>query len=286
MAGITGDEGDKGGQGGAGDGGAGGDTGVKIPDLPENWQQGLPEELRDDKSIGAYKTVPDLAKAMINARKMVGADKVVVPGKSATDEDWGAFFNRIGKPAEMPDYEKEIKLPEGVKFREGFLEGLQETAFKSNMLPSQVNKMIDWYVENEKSFLADQTKIAESNFQNEDLALKNEWGGAYQANVAKAKNAFKHIAERVDGAGDWVENRGMNEDPMLLRIFAEIGKLSSEDSIIGGDDGRAKAQTPDEIKKEINTIMANPEHPYNQKLHANHEMEVRLMNKRFAQVYT
>lgn len=260
------------------------DNVVKIPELPENWHQGLPEDLREDKSLAAYKTIPDLAKAMINARKLVGADKVAIPGKNATDEDWSAFFSKIGKPSDLTKYQESVRVPEGIEFREGFLESLQELAFNTNMLPSQTNKLIEWYIKQEQDYVQSQNEAFENGYKEEAEKLRHDWGSAYDSNMGKARKAFQFLAEKVQGAQEWFKGQGLEKEPMMLRLFAEIGKLQNEDGIIGRDttDG---GKTRDQVQEEINTILGDTEHAYHNKLHPNHEAEVKAMNNRFAQLH-
>ena len=44
---------------------------------------------------------------------MIGADKVAIPGKYATDEDWSEVYNKLGRPETADLYNLEVNLPEG-----------------------------------------------------------------------------------------------------------------------------------------------------------------------------
>ena len=57
----------------------------------ENWKESLPEEIRGDKSLDVVTDFNGLVSQHINAQKMLGKDKVVLPGPNATDEERGAF---------------------------------------------------------------------------------------------------------------------------------------------------------------------------------------------------
>ena len=47
----------------------------------------IPEDLRTESSFADINNVQDLARSYHNAQKMVGADKVAIPGPNADDSD-------------------------------------------------------------------------------------------------------------------------------------------------------------------------------------------------------
>lgn len=287
MEGLTDDGGGGGGSGG--DGGTGGGDGgkgneVSLPDLPENWTQGLPDELKGEASLSAYRTVGDLAKAMVHARKMVGANKVAVPGKHATDEDWSTFFQAVGKPADIDSYGKAVTMPEGSEFQEGFAEKLTQKAFELNIMPYQLTGLVDWIYKTEKEAQEALVKSQDDKSAEDLKVLKGEWGEKYQANLNRAQSAFKVLAEKVEGAWDWMDESGLSSHPMMLKLFSLVGDQLKEGGIIGDDGGGGK-QTPREVQEEINAILGDAEHPYNVKEHPNHDGAVRAVNELFAKLH-
>ena len=59
-----------------------------IQEQIQNWKDSLPEELKAEKALESIQDIPGLAKSYIHAQKMIGSDKIPVPNKFATDEDW------------------------------------------------------------------------------------------------------------------------------------------------------------------------------------------------------
>ena len=68
-------------------------------DAQVDWRESLPEDLKSDPSLLTVKDVPGLAKSYIHAQKMIGADKLAIPGKNASEEEWSAVYEKLGKPA-------------------------------------------------------------------------------------------------------------------------------------------------------------------------------------------
>ena len=64
----------------------------------DNWKDTLPDDLKAEKALESIQDIPGLAKSYIHAQKMIGSDKIPVPNKYATDEDWQAVYNKLGRP--------------------------------------------------------------------------------------------------------------------------------------------------------------------------------------------
>ena len=63
------------------------DTTLTAEKVATDWKESLSEELRSDKSLENIKDIEGLAKSYVHAQKLVGADKIPVPNKFATEKD-------------------------------------------------------------------------------------------------------------------------------------------------------------------------------------------------------
>lgn len=98
AAGAGAGAGGAGGGAGGGNGGAGG-TG----DVAGFLHQASPE-VRDALKSHGFKTFDDMGRKFLDLDKHAGADRVVLPGEKATDEEWTAFGHSIGVPKDAKDY--------------------------------------------------------------------------------------------------------------------------------------------------------------------------------------
>ena len=48
----------------------------------------IPDEYKEDKALANFQDMNQFVKSYLHAQKMVGLDKIPVPNKYATDEDW------------------------------------------------------------------------------------------------------------------------------------------------------------------------------------------------------
>ena len=64
----------------------------------ESFQNLIPEEYREEKSLQNFSNMNDFVKSYLHSQKLVGADKIPIPNKLATDDDWNAVYERLGRP--------------------------------------------------------------------------------------------------------------------------------------------------------------------------------------------
>lgn len=251
---------------------------VELPALPENWQNGLPEGHRT--GMEAYKDIPTLVKTLHHAQSMVGKDKVVIPGESATPEDWNTFYSKIGKPGNMEDYGKALELGEGLP--KDTAEAFKKLAFENNLLPSQAKNVVEWLAKEDKDLGEKNTVDTEKRLEKEFLGLKGLWGEKYDVNLQVAQGAFKNLAEKVPGAWDWMAEKGLAGEPMMIQLFAHLGEKFGEGKLPGNKTDHG--QSTSDVQKEINNIMADMKHAYHDASHPNHKIEVEEMQQRFARI--
>ena len=68
------------------------------------WLKGVPEELVKEPSVKNLPDLQSLVKSYVSAQKMIGAEKVVIPKKDATAEQWGEFYKKLGMPEQLEKY--------------------------------------------------------------------------------------------------------------------------------------------------------------------------------------
>ena len=102
----------------------------------------IPESFKDEKSLENFDNMEDLLKSYLHAQKMVGADKIPVPNKFATDEDWKEVFTRLGAPKSPEDYKYSFKDDE---VDPNQLKTFNETAHKLGLLPKQAEALVKYY---------------------------------------------------------------------------------------------------------------------------------------------
>jgi hypothetical protein len=267
---------------GAADGGkpagASGDANPAKGLDPSDWRSVLPKELQEDATLKKYTSVHALAGAYVNAQKLIGADKIPVPGKGATEEDWQNVFKKLGLPEDASKYD--VKFKEGISIDDKFAKEFKDLAYKQGILPQQAQKLADWFSginENaEKTILAERETTIKQNLE----TLRKEWGNGYDLNLARGRRVVKELGD--DKLVQFLEASGAGDDPAIIKLFAKVGEtLWKEDKIINGGASVGKGITPAEAKTEANKIMGDKTHPYHIKEHPGHNAAVRDVQELF-----
>jgi len=235
-----------------------------------DFQSLIPEDYKEEKSLQNFSNMNDFVKSYLHSQKLVGADKIPVPNKMATDEDWKAVYDRLGRP-ETPDGYK-YNLPKETKLEESTLKAFSEEAHKLGLLPKQAEGIINYY-----NSIAEQSEQAAT--VNEEAAraeaeaeLRKEYGPAYDLKIAQARNLatntfgqdFLRDTKLADGSV-------LGNHPQVVRAFADLASKMSEDGIVQGE--AASAMTVKEIDGEIESL-TQPGSAYWDKTHINHRKAV------------
>ena len=110
----------------------------------DSWRDQLPDDLRDHQSLQNISDVGTLGKTMIHAQSMVGAEKIPIPGKWATDEDWDQVYGKLGRPDDATGYQLDFGEAE---INEEFVNGFSDVAHKAGLSDRQAKALAGWYME-------------------------------------------------------------------------------------------------------------------------------------------
>jgi len=239
------------------------------------WLQGV--EFINDPIMKDVGDVPTLVKSYVNAQRMVGKDKVVLPDQNASEEDWAALFGKLGRPDEA-NYEANHE-----NIQEEFTKEFYAMAHKANMLPAQVKQVMDFYSDKITAQDALNDSSAKETVENAINGLKEDWGEGFDKNVHRAQSVVKLF----DGEGDkfkvYLDESGLGNDPQLIRFLAKVGESLKEDtfqpSIVNNF-----GLSAEDAQRKINEVMGNFDHPYHKADHTGHNQAVVDMKKLFESV--
>jgi len=241
----------------------------------DEWKAGMEADIVNHPSMANFKNPGDLAKSWVNAQKLIGADKIPVPGENATPEEWGLVFDRLGRPGNSEGYVlPEVKMPDGMPAADPQM----QTQFKAQchalgILPAQASKLYEWYQGmNGQAFTGMMTE-RQTNQTNAENGLRSEWGKAYDTNLNQAKAVLNQFGDEKVIAT--LEETGLGNDPNLIKFLANIGKNFGEDGLHGKP--TSFTMSPDEAKVQINTILADKAGAYFNKDNPEHTMMVEKM---------
>ena len=234
-----------------------------------NFRDLIPESFREEKALDNFNNMEDFVKSYLHAQKLVGADKIPVPNKHATEEDWNEVFKRLGAPSDPNDYKYDFKDQE---MDQGQVQEFNKTAHRLGLLPKQAEGLIKFYNEMNVNNAASQEEAAAQAQMNVEAELKKEFGPQFNKRLDQAKRLA------VNSLGqDFLENTYLKDGSRLgdnlnvIKAFSDLADKLSEDPIIQGDG--TSYMTAKDIEKEI-TELTQEGSAYWDKNHINHQKAV------------
>jgi len=239
-----------------------------------NFKDLIPESFKEDKSLNNFNNMEDLLKSYKHAQSLVGADKIPVPNKHATEEDWNEVFKRLGAPEKPEDYKYDFKDQE---MDSGQLSEFNKTAHKLGLLPKQAEGLIKYYNELNSNIAENQEDQAAKSQLITETELKKEFGPQFSKRLDQAKK----LAVNSLGS-DFLENTYLKDGSRLgdnlsvIKAFSQLADKLSEDEIIKGDG--SEYMTAKDLEKEINELTQEGS-AYWSKTHPNHNKAVQEVLK-------
>jgi len=240
-----------------------------ITEQISNWKDSLPDDLKAEKALESIQDIPGLAKSYIHAQKLVGADKIPVPNKFATDEDWQAVYSKLGRPENPDAYE--FNLKENSNIDENALKGFKETAHKNGLLPKQAEAIMNFYNDMTQNYIEDLNSKSEQGRSNAEQTLKKEWGAAFDNKVQQASTiANKYINDDFAHL-TLSDGTKIGDHPDFIKAFANIANDLGEDKLVAAQG--PQYMTPAEIDKQIASLQQEGSAYWN-KNHPGHALAV------------
>ena len=239
-----------------------------------NFKDLIPDNFKEDKSLNNFNNMEDLLKSYKHAQSLVGADKIPVPNKHATEEDWNEVFKRLGAPEKPEDYKYDFKDQEMDSQQ---VSEFNKTAHKLGLLPKQAEGLIKYYNEMNGNKAASEEDAAAQGQLATETELKKEFGPQFSKRLDQAKK----LAVNSLGS-DFLENTYLKDGSRLgdnlnvIKAFSQLADKLSEDEIIKGDG--SEYMTAKDLEKEINELTQEGS-AYWSKTHPNHNKAVQEVLK-------
>ena len=224
-----------------------------------DWRTSLPEEIRSHASLDSIEDVGALAKSYVHAQSMIGADKVVVPGKWATEDDWSEVWTKLGRPADADGYELKVETPEGVEPDGEMLSWFKSTAHANGLTPRQAQGLLAEYTQFTQGREQSTSGQIEQQQANAEQELRREWGEAYDNRLSVAKDVLAQfgsdeLADTATTSGSTLFGNDPNVIRMLHKVGAYINERVSEDGLLGAKTTGMMA--PDEAQAKLRELTA------------------------------
>ena len=241
------------------------------PTSGKTWKEAISEEYRSNPNIEKFTELDALAKSYINAVSMIGTDKIPLPGKTATDEQWNEVYNKLGRPESPDKYTLEFKT-DVAPVDENVIKGFAQNAHKLGLNNKQAQGILEFY----KSTLEGSAKEMSVNMEAAQASaansLRSEWGKSYDENLRRASNVAQTYLEPELLDTQLRDGSRLGDNPKIIKAFANIANLLSEDQIIGSESDNILQGR--DVEKEIEELTTDRQGAYWNKMHPNHNKVV------------
>ena len=242
----------------------------------KTWKEAISEEFRNDPNIEKFTEIDALAKSYINATQMIGKDKVAVPNKNSTDDQWNEVYDKLGRPESADKYSLNAKS-EVVPIDEQAIKQFAENAHQLGLNNKQAQGILEFYKNNMEG-MAHQAKVDTETAQAQSTQqLRQEWGREFDTNIKKAGALAKANMNPEILDMQLKDGMRLGDHPEIIKGFAKIAGMMSEDKIVATESENVSSNT--DVETEISDIMNNKDGPYWNRSHPDHDKVVQ-------QVYT
>ena len=237
----------------------------------DSWRDQLPDDLRDHQSLQNISDVGTLAKTMIHAQSMVGAEKIPIPGKWATDEDWDQVYGKLGRPDDATGFQLDFGEAE---INEEFVNGFSDVAHKAGLSDRQAKALAGWYMEQMPEAIDPEvaTQNVEASKLEAEADLRKEYGNAFDDRIRLGDNLISEFG--VEGLMELklADGTPLINNPAFIKTVINaahyIQESVSEDKLIG--DKGSDAITPAEADQKLQELMRQ-DGPYWDQRHPQHD---------------
>ncbi len=247
-----------------------------------SWVDVLPDEAKTDPNITKYKTPDEFYKGYKNTVELVGRKGVIIPKDDAPPEEQAKFLTALGRPEKPEGYKFEpIKdvAPE-LGWDNNSDAGLAKLFHERGLPQKTANVLRSDLVGMLNHAHKQQVERETVAMKNAETSLRQEWGDKFENNLAAANKLVMRAGgqQAMDAMGG---EKGLGNNPHILKTFAKIASMLSEDQMKafdqGGGSGGAQGgnETKEQALQKINEMNnADKKHPLWDENHPKHDEAV------------
>ena len=237
----------------------------------------MPDELKGEPSLQSFDSVDKLAKSYVHARKMIGADpaQMLQLPKEDDAEGWDSVYERLGRPNAPDGYD--FELGDGEQSDE--VADFKNVAHQLGLTNDQARNILGIYNQISQNDMAQEDEQFEQMNVEYLQDIQSEWGDSFNKNAELARRAFTDFAS--EELMDVLRETGLSNHPEMLKTFARIGQVLSEDNVLPGTRGAIGSMTPVHAQESIDSKMSDKEFrsAYLDGAHPNHAQAVQEMQR-------
>lgn len=230
-------------------------------DIDKGWSAALDDSLRGLVEAKGWRTPADALKSYTHLERMVGGDKITVPGRDARPEEWERLYAKLGRPESAENYDLgDFMPPPELPWDPAIESSMLEAMHRAGLSSRQARALVSHYAEIQSEAVARMRAALGRSAERASDELRRAWGAEYGARLDMANRAFAHAAgEERDGLKNLrlADGSLLGNHPLVIRAFARLGEGLGEHGLAGRG-GRHLTITPEDAKAEIQRLHSDP----------------------------
>ena len=200
-------------------------------------------EGKDANEVGMY----------IKELQSFAGKKGDIPKSDASQEEWDAFYNKLGRPEDVDGYDftigdefTKVVGEESAPFFEDAVEEFKKEIFKIGASADQAENLVDWYLGFVANSIEEDNKAVEENMQAMEAELRKEWGDSYDGMM----NGIEVMLEANGMPKENIEfakEAGLLKDPSFAIALGRIATKFGDDPEIGHHQTNTMAGVRDQL---------------------------------------
>lgn len=256
--------------------------------VSQNWKSNVRTDLRDSpllkKFDDNYEGLNKAIESHLNLEKLLGHEKVPIPKDANDIEGWNRFSKALGIPDKAESYGlPDFNLPEPMKGMAIDKKQFAEVVHAHKLTPAQAKGLWQTYNEINVQAYNKQMQEYQKQIDNTINTLKGEWGDAYDTNVELGQMVINKFSSDPE-TNDFLTSV-LSQDPRGIKFLAKIGEQFAENKV-GEFQMKRFTLAPEEAQNEIQKIIRDPNHPYNnpKSTDREHQAAVDYVNNLYATI--
>ena len=184
-----------------------------TPPEPKPFRETLSEEIRDSEHLADVEDADKLARYYVDLKS-----------------------NYLAPPDTADGYE--FETPEGFEVDQEANKVFKDLAFEHGLNQKQFAEIMKFEFNRQQNAEKQVKADIEKHQQDAETALKTEWGDNYEAKLEAAKSVINHESLVDDNFKKFLEDTRFGDNPNVIRIFAKIAELISEDVLVKPGTGK------------------------------------------------
>ena len=211
----------------------------------------------DVKSAGFWKNLEgkdanEVGKYIKELQSFAGK-KGDIPKSDASQEEWDAFYNKLGRPENVDGYDftigdefTKVVGEESVPFFENAVEEFKKEIFKIGASAEQAEDLVDWYLGFVANSIEEDNKAVEENIETMESQLRKEWGDSYDGMMNGIEVMLKANGMPEENV-EFAKESGLLKDPAFALALGRIATKFADDPEIGHHQTNTMAGIRDQL---------------------------------------